>query len=318
MTRAAVVATVVAALVASSPRAAAQPPVPLPGPAAVRAGPAARQRVVVAPLATLGVESSSAEVRANQKLVARGLAALASIDVVGNAAMLDAIRRARRPELRSCDGEPGCLADLGQLVGAELAVFGEVGGLGRAHVIYLKLVDVASRREVRSTVLELGPDGANRGVPADAEARAAATRLIAPGRYVGRLALDGNVAGASIFVDGALMARSPARPMSLAVGSHALRVTHPEFRDFVRFVEVGFDTTARVAVDLRPYRPVAGDIRRTELPRAVSGPDPGVLPRPWYRRWYTVAGGGALLLLTSAVVVGLASGGLSFDREKDL
>ncbi len=273
-----------------------------------------RDRVVVAPLATLGAESSAADVRAAQRLVTRALASLGSVDLVGHTAMLDAIKRARRPQLRACDGDTDCLSDLGGLLGADYAVYGEVGGLGRAQVVYLKLVDARARSEVRSEVLELGGAGS-----ADTEARAAATRLLAPGRYLGSLVLTSNVRGASIFIDGELRARSPTRSFSLPVGAHALRVTHPEYRDFVRFVDVEFGTTARVAVDLRPYRAVAGDIRRTAAPRPIPvGPDPGVEPTPWYRRWYTIAGGGALLLVGSAVAVGLASGGLSFDLEKDL
>jgi hypothetical protein len=302
---------------ATAATAAAQPPAPAtPQPAAPEpaAPPGPRHRVVVAPLATLGAESSSADVRAAQRLVVRAVASLPSVDLVGSAAMLDAIKRAHRPGLRTCDGDTACLVDLGQLLSAEYAIYGEVGGLGRAQVVYLKLVDVQARTEVRSAVLELG--GAR---PAEVEASAAATRLLAPGRYVGRMLVDCNVRGASIFVDGELVARSPARPLVLAVGSHALRVTHPESRDFVRFVDVEFAADARVAVDLRAYRAVAGDIRRNAVPRpppADSGS--GALPTPWYRRWYTIAGGGALLLVTSAVVVGLASGGLSFDLEKDL
>jgi hypothetical protein len=125
------------------------------------------------------------------------------------------------------------------------------------------------------------------------------------------------VAGASIFIDGRLIARAPARPLVLSVGSHALRVTHPEFRDFVRFVEVPFEDTLRVRVDLRPYRAVAGDIRRTELPPQPGG-DAGVEPTPWYRRWYTITGAGAVLLVGSAIAVGMSQGGLSFDLARDL
>jgi PEGA domain len=291
-------AVVVLALIVASP-AAAQPVRPQ----------AARPKIVVAPLATLGAESSAADVRAAQNLVTRAITELGSVDLVSQPVLLQAIRRARRPELRACDGDATCLADLGQLVGAGYAVYGEVGGLGSAHVVYLKLVDVRERREVRSEVLEMG-----RSRPAAAEARAAATRLLAPSRYVGHLVLDTSVRGASIFVDGERVSRSPSATLTLAVGSHALRVTHPEYRDFVRFVEIEFGATSRVAVPLQPYRAIAGDIRR----QSVSRPAPVVDETPWYARWYTIAGAGALLLVTSAVAVGLATGGLDFDLEKDL
>ena len=147
-------------------------------------------------------------------------------------------------------------------------------------------------------------------------ARAAATRLIAPGRYVGGLVLTSNVRGAAVYVDGELVAHTPAKPLSLPVGPHALRVTHPEYRDFVRFVDIEFGHAATVPVELGSYAAVAGDIRKNlHGPFAPGGP---VQPTPWYRRWYTIAGGAAVLLITSAVIVGATSGGLSVDRTHQL
>lgn len=280
-------------------------------PAVGTAPAAARHKVVLAPLATLGSESSSSEVRAADKVVSRGLAALDTVELIGTGAARAAIRRARRPQLRACDGEAGCLADLGQLMGAEYTVYGEVGGLGSAQVVYLKLVDARARREIRSTVLELGGER-----DMAQKARAAATRLIAPGRYVGELLLTSNVGGASVYVDGEMVAHTPARRLSLPVGPHALRVTHPEYRDFVRFVDIDFGTTTTVPVELASYAAVAGDIRKSAHgPFAPGGP---VQPTPWYRRWYTIAGGAAVLLITSAVIVGATSGGISVDRTHEL
>jgi hypothetical protein len=247
--------------------------------------------------------------------VAAGIAALGTVDLVDHDAMLDAVKRARRPELRACDGAVPCLAALGQLVGASYAVHGEVGGLGNAQVVYLKLVDVAAAREVRTTVLELGGARAP-----EQEARAAATRLVTPSRYVGTVDVVVSVAGASIFIDGEMVSRSPAKPLSMAVGEHALRVTHPEFRDFVRFVDVPFGARTRVDVALAPYDAVSGDIRRTGGGALVATPGPATAagPTPWYLRWYTIAGGAAVLVVGSAIVVGALNSGVDFDREKEL
>jgi hypothetical protein len=179
-------------------------------------------------------------------------------------------------------------------------------------VVYLKLVDVKAAREVRTTVMALGGEHAG-----PAEAHAAATRLLAPGRFVGTLQVRASIAGASIFIDGELLGRTPARPIVLPVGAHALRVTHPESRDFVRFVEVTFEGTTAVDFTMLPYAALAGDIRRTARDEPV-GPGAGPGPTPWYRRWYTVAGGSAILLLGSAIIVGALSGGIDADHEKQL
>ena len=98
------------------------------------------------------------------------------------------------------------------------------------HEVYLKLVEVGARREVRSTTLEL--EAARR----EEEVRAGVTRLLAPERYVGTLALDVSVPGAVIYLDGQRLGAAPLAPHRIAVGEHAVRVTHPEYRDFVRFV----------------------------------------------------------------------------------
>jgi hypothetical protein len=268
---------------------------------------------VVAPLTTLGAESSSTEVMRAQQLVASGLAGLESVELVSHPAMLAAVKRARRPQLRACDGDAGCLAELGVLVGAAYSIYGEVGGLGSAQVIYLKLIDVKSAREVRSTVLEFGGSR-----PAAEESRGAATRLLAPARYIGSLAIETPVRGASIYIDGDLVARTPARPIALSVGAHALRVTHPEYRDVVRFVDIAFDQTAREPVELQQYGAVSGDIRRTGRDAPPGAGPIQIEPAPWYRRWYVVAGGAAVLFVASAVAVSLATDGIDFDREKHL
>lgn len=277
---------------------------------AVAGGP--KMKVVLSPLATVGVEGSSRGLRRIEGYVGRGLERVDGVSLLSRRATLGAIRKAGRPELKVCDGDPRCLAELGELVGATYTIYGEVGGLGSAQVVYLKLVDVGHARVVRSTTLELG--GEQNPVEA---AREAATRLLVPGRHVGRLRISVDVKGATIFVDGVQVGRSPARPLELPVGTHALRVTHPEFRDFVRFVDVKFDKEVRVDAPMQQFSIVASDMRRTGGAIGGGGPaDRGEEPVPWYKRWYTIAGAGAVVFVTSAIVAGMLADGIKADREK--
>lgn len=271
----------------------------------------ARKKVVLAPLTTLGEEVRSRQVRQMERAVLDGIAAQPNTAIVSMTKLLAELKQARRDDLRNCDGDVECLADLGILLSADLVVYGEVGGVGELQIAYLKLIEVAGRRELRSTTLEL--DG-----KADAvAARAAAVRLLDPGRYVGTLALDVDVGGASIYIDGALRARSPAKPMPLSVGTHAVRITHPEYRDFVRFVDVQFQSSERIQVGLQQYPIVASDMRRTEAEQIVVPVGPvRDEPTPWYRQWYTIAGAGAALVVTSAIVFAVVSGGVDADQEK--
>jgi len=275
---------------------------------------AATARVVaLSPLATLGSEAKSKATKKAQKAIVAGFASLANVKLVSMAALRRAVKKAKRPRLRSCDGDPQCLAELGQLMKAESVVYGEIGGLGDVQVVYLKLVNVSDAREVRSTTLEIVD-----ATTAEQAARAAAFRLLEPTRYVGRLAVTVDAKKASIYVDGKLVAKSPTKPVALPVGTHALRVTHPEYRDFVRFVKIEFDEDLKIEAGLQRYRVI-----RSEVGVKPGGADPtagviyrGVEPTPWYRRWYTVAGGSTILLVGSAVIVGLIVNGIDADRER--
>lgn len=265
-------------------------------------------RVALVPLETLGSESKVSQ--KTQALVTRALGAVQGHEVVP----VKNVRRAlkKHPELGACDGNAGCLARLGKELDAGYVVFGEVGGLGAAEVVYLKLIDAGAAREVRSTTLELGENNN------DKAALAAAYRLLAPDQYVGTLATRVDVDGASIYVDGKRVAQSPMKPVALSVGTHAVRITHPEFRDFVRFVDIEFQDTAEVEASLQQFPIVASDMAAdpdaAEKGRAVIYQ--GTAATPWYRTWYTTAGVGVVAFIGSAVIIGLMTDGIDADDER--
>ncbi|RMH39828.1 MAG: PEGA domain-containing protein [Deltaproteobacteria bacterium] len=273
-----------------------------------RAAAAPPVRVALAPPSTLGAEASAKQARALGAALERALASVPGHAVVGPAAVRRAVARARKPELRTCDGDVACLADLGALLGVDRVVYVEVGGLGDARVLAMQLVDVASRTEVRSITAELT------AADVDRSARAAAYRLLAPQRYVGTLQLDVDVPGAAIYVDGTQIGVSPMPPREIAVGSHALRVTHPEYRDFVRFVDIEFDTTTKISVALKAFPIVEDAMRQTGGPSRGAPEAPAAAPTPWYKRWYTLVGASAVVLVGSAIVVGLVTRGVDADR----
>lgn len=275
----------------------------------------ADKSVVLAPLATLGAEAKSKDTKSIAKSLVAGLEA-PGFEVTSGKPVLSAIKKARKPKLRTCDGNAKCLADLGKLMGADYVVFGEIGGLGDVRVVYLKVVETKSKKELRSTTLEVG--GAKELA---AEARAAGFRLLVPDRYTGKLVLKVDVDKAAIFVDGEKVAKSPAGPVELTVGTHAVRVTHPEFRDFVRFVDIDFDADSTVEVNLHHFPIVSSDMvgqGGTGDPSATDGPiiDGGVEPTPWYRTWWATAAFAGGIVITSAIIAGIIADGIDADREK--
>jgi hypothetical protein len=263
-------------------------------------------RVVIAPFTALTEGNKVAA--ALQTLVGDGLATLPNREVVPDKELRAAVKKAGKRELELCEGDAHCLSELGKLVGAQVVVAGEVSELGEGQVAYLKAVDVKSEKEIGSTTAVFGAAAAD---ARKAESKAAAYRLLAPREYVGTLKLAIDAPGATVYLDGRKVAKSPAGPLVVAVGTHALRVTHEQYRDFVRFVDVKFDETTTLDVPMTAFPVVTDEMRQKEAQRR-AGPTE---PLPWYRKWYTVAGVGVGAVVITAVVVSLVAGSIDSDRE---
>ncbi|MEZ4403482.1 MAG: PEGA domain-containing protein [Kofleriaceae bacterium] len=252
--------------------------------------------IAVAPLTMLGAEDTSATAQTYQAAIAKALAARTGATVISAADVVTATKKAKKPALRACDGDAGCLAELGALVGATTVVFGEVGGLGDVQVLSLGAVDVSTRKELRRTRVTLG-------AAAEGGVDGAVTRLFVPDQYLGQLELTVSVPGASIYVDGKRLGKAPLPMVRLAVGAHALRITHPEHRDYVRFVDIGFDAPTPIKADLEPFATVESSVAATGAANP-AGPVTYVdHPPRWYRRWWAVTGFAAIAL-GSAIAIG--------------
>ncbi len=261
--------------------------------------PARAERVVaVAPLSTLGAEDRSA---ATKKVLVEIEQALASLgDTVIRATQVAvAIDKAKKPQLKACEGEARCLAELGKLVGAQVVISGEVGGLGDSRVIYLVASDVATGKEMRSTTLTIGASDDGGG------ATGAAIRLLDPDRYRGTLKFSIDVGGATVFVNGSKVALGPHGELALPVGTQAVRVTQPQYHDFIKFIDVSYGKTTDVPVNMQQYPIVEHDVKAnpTSLDKVVY------IEPPLWRRWYIA--GPAIAIL--AVGIGITAGVIAHD-----
>ncbi|HEY4239293.1 MAG TPA: PEGA domain-containing protein [Kofleriaceae bacterium] len=259
---------------------------------------AADRTVAVAPLEGLGDDSQAGTKQVTQQ-IEQAVAALPGTRVVGAAEVADAIKKAKKSQLKACEGDAGCRADIGKLVGADLVISGEVGGLGDAKVVYLGALDVASGKELRSTTLAVG------GKEADVTGGApgAIVRLLDPDHYRGTLHFTLDVTGATVYVNGTRVGLSPRGELALPVGAQAVRVTHPQYRDFVRFIDVPYGKTTEVTVGMQQYPIVEHDLAGKPTSRDhIVTIDP-----PWYRRWYVIVPVAIVVAAGTAVAVGYAS-----------
>ncbi len=197
--------------------------------------------------------------------------------------------------LRGCTSEPECLTGIGKKLGVAYMVSGTVGALGDSYVINLKLVEVASGKEIRriEEPLSGSPDELIEAV------RVAAYRLWAPDKLKGSIAILVDVTGAEVFLDGKQLGKTPlAQPVAnLAVGKHSLRIAARGYSDFLQDVDVRFQKSTQVVVSLQ---------RASVVPGGPPGGAPlRAAPVPWYSStWGYVGLGVAAVAL--GVLVGLA------------
>jgi hypothetical protein len=260
----------------------------------------AERVVAIAPLSTLGAEDTSAATRKLTAQIEAAVAALPGTTVVRAAQVADAIKKARKPQLRACEADAGCLAELASLVGAQIVISGEVGGLGASQVVYLAASQ--NGKELRSTTLAVGGAYGDGSDPSGGPS-GAAVRLLDPESYRGTLRFALDVTGATIYVNGSKVTPARGGEVALPVGAQAVRVTHPEYHDFVRFIDVEFGKTLDVPVGMQQYPIVRHDLagKPLELDR-IEYLDP-----PLWRRWYVVGPAAIGLAVVTAVIVGYAA-----------
>jgi hypothetical protein len=107
------------------------------------------------------------------------------------------------------------------------------------------------------------------------------------------------VQGAVVQVDGH---PAQAGTIELPVGTHALRVTHPAYHDFLRFLDIDFDKTLTVDVNMAAYPLAEGEM--TESQRRRGPIAHRVLP--WWRTWWALTLAGVALTGVTVGVVFLA------------
>jgi len=188
--------------------------------------------------------------------------------------------------------------------GAERVLIVDAAKLGDGRVLYLQAVDAAGKAPTSTTVpLQ---HSAGEVIVADLpRLRAELVRVLAPARYVGTLAVKVDVTGAEVLVDG----RSRGGAMAeLAVGTHTVRVTHPAYRDFLRFVEVEFGKVITLEANLAAYPLAEGEMQ--EKLRRQGKPK----PVPWFKSWWFLTTCGVAIAGATTGIVWALRPGIGADQ----
>jgi hypothetical protein len=130
-------------------------------------------------------------------------------------------------------------------------------------------------------------------------------RLLDPEKYRGNVRFNFDVSGATVQVNGTKVNLSAQKDIALPVGTHAVTVTHPQYHNFVKFVDVQYGTTTDVQVGMKQYPIVEGGIHAKPGSRdTIIYTEP-----PLWKRWYVA--GPAILVV--AVGLGIVAGVIAHD-----
>lgn len=171
-------------------------------------------------------------------------------------------------QLAGCD-DASCLAEIGGALGADYLVTGNVSLVNELYVVQLQLTNIKHARVDQRVSRELkGPQE-----QLFAEVRTATKLLVRDilGQLAGTLALKVSEEGASIKVDGTIVAVSPAAPLTVAGGMHTIAIEKEGFVTYQQDVEIHEKSELALDVRLTPSEEFRRAYRRgANLIRTLS------------------------------------------------
>ena len=171
--------------------------------------------------------------------------------------------------LVKCAGEPGCVARIGQKIGAAEVILVGVSELGDV-ILTMQRIDVANR-EVVSRIADSLAAGA---APSDAQLSGYTTRLLPPTDFLrfGVIDIVANLADAAVTVGGEPRGLTPVEVLRLrAPATYEIRVDKSGYEPF----------TTKVAL------PPDGEIKVFARLSMHGG-------SAWYQHWYVLAAAGVV------------------------
>lgn len=262
-----------------------------------------QKKIALKPLEPIGFPKT--KVDATDRILHNVFGSIPGVSLISFKEVKKFVASGKGRHLLQCGTEEDCMSDFGKRLNADLVIAGDVTSVGKGYALFLKLYDLEKKKVVRSlsgvitgeksqhkdTLLELG------------------YRLIAPHKHRGNLVVKVDVKKAKIYVNGEMKATSPAPTLSLKAGTHNIRVTHPSYHDFLKFIDLPFGQTIRIKANLTAYPIVSGSMKAKHLQKTKKedGREVNYRPLPWYKKWYIGAaiGVGAALLAGTATAVGI-------------
>lgn len=268
-----------------------------------------KPRAVIAPIAATGHDPEQAKLTvAVERALIEAARAMAGVELVN--ADANRLKGPSRIDAKA-DPRPQARAQaLARELSADLAISAEPQPLGDGAVVYLQVSDGSGRPRGSTTVALSAEVLRSGGAELERPLRGGLLQILDPKAFVGALEVKVDVNGAQLEIDGrATPLPHSGRAIPLPVGPHALRVTHPAYRDFLRFVEIGFDRTESQQVTMAAFPLTEGEM--DEKRKRGGGRQRKM---PWYRSWWALSITGVVLAGATAGIAYAARPTLSADH----
>ncbi len=268
------------------------------------------KRAAIAPLASPSHDTAAARLAVSvERALIEATKAIAGVELVN----LDGgkLKGPARVDAKA-DPRPQAKAQtLAHELSADLAISAEAQALGDGAVVYLRVSDGNGRVQGSTTVAVSADALKAGGAELERQLRGGLVQILDPKAFTGSLELRIDVNGAQLEIDGKAVALPPiVGPIALSVGAHAVRVTHPAYRDFLRFVDVRFDRTESQQVTMAAFPLTEGEMdeknKRADTPKRKV---------KWYRSWWALTITGVVLAGATAGIAYGARPGLSSDHS---
>ncbi|MEE8409392.1 MAG: PEGA domain-containing protein [Myxococcota bacterium] len=174
-----------------------------------------------------------------------------------------------RDSVAACKPLSACLAEAARAYGADRLIHGTVATIGDSYGTNLRMIDARRRRVIAKA------GGSLRGERDRllAQVRHLLLQLVAPDQLTGSLALEVDLDGQDVYVDGEHVGVTPLPDLveGLAAGQHSLKISSPQIKDHLAFFTIDYGKTSPVFVEVAELeiRPEAGRISAA-VPMAVG------------------------------------------------
>ena len=159
--------------------------------------------------------------------------------------MSDVSRVNLNPE--ACERDIACLAQNARYGRAHAALEVRLSSLSGVENITVRLIDAEKAVEVDRLAEPLAVDPQGRLQ----QIHRIAVQLLTPAAFVGNLAIQCSQVGADIYLDDKLLGQTPLPKLEpLKAGLHVLHATKPGFNDINRFVDVVYNRSSTLQIDL--------------------------------------------------------------------